>query len=63
MIKSTRKCPHRLAYCLILWKDFLKWESLFSEDSSLCHWEKKSQQHIAQTNTVSVLQPVTLANE
>lgn len=41
MIKSTRKCPHRLAYCLILWKDFLKWESLFSEDSSLCHWEKK----------------------
>ena len=31
----------RLAYCLILWRHFLSWDSLLSDDSSLCQVDIK----------------------
>ena len=33
--------PSRLAFSLILWRCFLRWDSLLSDDSSLCQVDIK----------------------
>ena len=36
-----KEMPYRSAYSLILWRHFLNWDSLLSDDFSLCHIDIK----------------------